>query len=67
MSVAIITGSSGLVGEASVNLYKNSLILRLCMTEKPFVHRKAFTNVKTNFIFLFRISLCNDNSELELT
>ena len=21
------------------------------MTEKPFVHRKAFTNVKTNFIF----------------
>ena len=42
---------SKLGGEASVNLYKNSLILRLCMTEKPFVHRKAFTNVKTNFIF----------------
>ena len=42
---------SKLGGEASVNLYKNSLILRLCMTEKPFVHKKAFTNVKTNFLF----------------
>ena len=42
---------SKLGGEASVKLYKNSLILRLCMTEKPFVHKKAFTNVKTNFMF----------------
>ena len=42
---------SKLGGEASVNLYKNSLILRLCMTEKPFVHKSAFTNVKTNFMF----------------
>ena len=42
---------SKLGGEASVQLYKNSLILRLCMTEKPFVHKKAFTNVKTNFMF----------------
>ena len=42
---------SKLGGEASVNLYKNSLILRLCMTEKPFVHKKAFTNVNTNFMF----------------
>ena len=42
---------SKLGGEASVHLYKNSLILRLCMTEKPFVHKKAFTNVKTNFMF----------------
>ena len=42
---------SKLGGEASVRLYKNSLILRLCMTEKPFVHKKAFTNVKTNFMF----------------
>ncbi len=42
---------SKLGGEASVNLYKNSLILRLCMTEKPFVHKKAFSNVKTNFLF----------------
>ena len=42
---------SKLGGEASVQLYKNSLILRLCMTEKPFVHKKAFANVKTSFIY----------------
>ena len=42
---------SKLGGEASVQLYKNSLILRVCMTEKPFVHKKAFTNVKTSFIY----------------
>ena len=42
---------SKLGGEASVQLYKNSLILRVCMTEKPFVHRKAFANVKTSFIY----------------
>ncbi len=38
-------------GECSVQLYKNSLILRICMTEKPFVHNKAFSDVKTNFMF----------------
>ncbi len=42
---------SKLGGEAAVHLYKNSLILRACMTEKPFVHKKAFANVKTNFIY----------------
>jgi dTDP-4-dehydrorhamnose reductase len=42
---------SKLGGEASVKLYKNSLILRVCMTEKPFIHKKAFANVKTNFIY----------------
>ena len=42
---------SKLGGETSVQLYKNSLILRVCMTEKPFVHNKAFANVKTSFIF----------------
>jgi dTDP-4-dehydrorhamnose reductase len=42
---------SKLGGEASVQLYKNSLILRVCMTEKPFVHKKAFINVKTNFAY----------------
>ena len=42
---------SKLGGEASVQLYKNSLILRVCMTEKPFVHSKAFANVKTSFIY----------------
>ena len=42
---------SKLGGETSVQLYKNSLILRVCMTEKPFVHSKAFANVKTSFMF----------------
>ena len=38
-------------GESSVQMYNNSLILRVCMTEKPFVHKKAFYDFKTNFIF----------------
>ena len=42
---------SKLGGEAAVQLYNNSLILRVSMTEKPFVHKKAFANVKTNFIY----------------
>ena len=42
---------SKLGGESSVQMYKNSLILRMCMTEDPFVHKKAFTDFKTNFIF----------------
>ena len=42
---------SKLGGEASVQLYDNSLILRVCMTEKPFVHDKAFANVKTSFMY----------------
>ncbi len=42
---------SKLGGECSVQLYKNSLILRVCMTEKPFIHKKAFSNVKTSFIY----------------
>ena len=42
---------SKLGGECSVQMYKNSLILRMCMTEKPFIHKKAFANVKLNFIF----------------
>jgi dTDP-4-dehydrorhamnose reductase len=44
-------GWSKLGGECAVQLYKNSLILRVCMTEKPFIHKKAYANVKTNFIF----------------
>ena len=42
---------SKLGGECAVQMYKNSLILRLSMTEKPFVHKKAYANVKSNFIF----------------
>ena len=42
---------SKLGGECAVQMYKNSLILRVCMTEKPFIHKDAFANVKLNFIF----------------
>ena len=42
---------SKLGGECAVQMYKNSLILRVCMTEKPFIHQKAFSDVKLNFIF----------------
>ena len=42
---------SKLGGECAVQMYKNSLILRVSMTEKPFIHKKAFANVKLNFIF----------------
>ena len=42
---------SKLGGESAVQMYKNSLILRASMTEKPFIHKKAYANVKTNFIF----------------
>lgn len=44
-------GWSKLGAESAVQMYKNSLIIRACMTEKPFAHKSAFTNVKTNFIF----------------
>ena len=42
---------SKLGGECAVQMYKNSLVIRLCMTEKPFIHQKAYANVKSNFIF----------------
>lgn len=42
---------SKLGGECAVKMYKNSLILRVCMTERPYVHKKAFTDIKLNFIF----------------
>tara|TARA_B100000575_G_C23055550_1_gene607672 strand:+ start:457 stop:1170 length:714 start_codon:yes stop_codon:yes gene_type:complete len=44
-------GLSKLGGECSVLMYKNSLILRITMTEKPFLHKKAYSNLKTNFMF----------------
>ena len=42
---------SKLGGECAVQMYKNSLILRICMTEKPFLHKKAFKDVRMNFMF----------------
>jgi dTDP-4-dehydrorhamnose reductase len=42
---------SKLGGECAVMMNKNSLILRITMCEKPFIHKSAFHDVKTNFIF----------------
>ena len=42
---------SKLGGESAVHMYHNSLILRVCMTEKPFVHNEAFYDFITNFIY----------------
>ena len=42
---------SKLGGESSVQMYENSLILRVCMTEEPFIHKSAFSDIQTNFIF----------------
>ena len=44
-------GFSKLGGECAVAMYKNSLILRITMTKKPFLYNKAYTNLKTNFMF----------------
>jgi len=44
-------GWSKLGAESTVQMYKNSLIIRASMTEKPFIHKYAFENVKCNFIF----------------
>ena len=42
---------SKLGGECAVTMYKNSLILRIIMCEKPFLHKKAFYDIQTNFIY----------------
>jgi len=44
-------GLSKLGGECAVAMYKNSLILRITMTKKPFLYSKAYTDLKTNFMF----------------
>jgi len=44
-------GLSKLGGECAVSMYKNSLILRIAMTEKPFLYNEAYTNIKSNFLF----------------
>ena len=42
---------SKLGGECAVAMYKNSLILRITMTEKPFLHKVAYSNLRSNFMF----------------
>lgn len=42
---------SKLGGESAVRMYKNSLILRVSMTEKPFIHEYAYADMESNFIY----------------
>ena len=49
-------GWSKLGGECAVKMFKNSLIIRANMTEMPFVHKKAFANVKINFLYQHEVA-----------
>jgi len=42
---------SKLGGECAVQMYKNSLILRLSITENPFIHPFAYTNIYSSFLY----------------
>ena len=42
---------SKLGGESAVRMLPNSLVLRITMTEKPFIYNKAYSNLKSNFMF----------------
>jgi dTDP-4-dehydrorhamnose reductase len=42
---------SKLGGECAVSMYKNSLILRITMCERPFLHKQAFHDIETNFMY----------------
>jgi len=44
-------GWSKLGGECSVHMYDNSLILRICMNNRPFPHPKAIVDIKKSLIY----------------
>ncbi len=44
-------GLSKLGGECAVLMYKNSLVLRINMTEKPFIFKKAYYNLIANYMY----------------
>ena len=43
-------GWSKLGGESAMHIYKNTLILRICMNNDYFPHKFAFTNYLTSFL-----------------
>ena len=45
-------GWSKLGGECSVVLYENSLILRMAMMPKPFVHKRALVDSKKSTLYI---------------
>ena len=44
-------GWSKLGGECAVHIYDNSLILRMCMANKPFPHENALADVTKSFVY----------------
>lgn len=44
-------GLSKLGGECAVMMYRNSLSLRITMTEKPFMFKKAYDNLIANYMY----------------
>lgn len=44
-------GLSKLGGECSVLMYENSLVLRINMTEKPFMYKQAYDNLIANYMY----------------
>ena len=45
---------SKLGGECAVQLYNNSLILRMALCQKPFPHLKALTDIKKSYLYMDR-------------
>jgi dTDP-4-dehydrorhamnose reductase len=45
-------GWSKLGGECAVRLCRDSLILRVCMTQRPFVHQKALVDSKKSLLYI---------------
>ena len=43
---------SKLGGECSVRLCPNSLIVRVCMTQRPFVHKKALVDSRKSLLYI---------------
>ena len=43
---------SKLGGECAVKMYPNSLVLRACMTERPFVHPRALVDSQKNLMYI---------------
>ena len=41
-----------------MQMYKNSLILRIFMSEEPFIHKGAFSDVIANFAYHSQVATC---------
>ena len=64
-------GWSKLGGECAVRIYDNSLILRACISEYPFPHNQALTDVKKSLMYNFEaariiLKLLNEKGVINL-